>query len=83
MTNALPVRWLGLLVAAAAAAPAAYVRAAGLAVDRLEQTYARATDEAACQRYDYSAPAFGFGARLVYDEFGLVLDYPGIAVRAG
>jgi uncharacterized protein len=61
MTNALPVRWLGLLVAAASAAPAAYVRAAGLAVDRLEQTYARATDEAACQRYDYSAPAFGFG----------------------
>jgi len=83
MTNALPVRRLGLPVAAAAAAPAAYVRAAGLAVERLEQTYARTTDEAACQRYDYAAPAFGFGARLVYDESGLVLDYPGIAVRAG
>lgn len=78
MTNALPVRRLGLPVAAVAAAPAADVRAVGLAVERLEQTYARTTDEAACQRYDYTAPAFGFGARLVYDESGLVLDYPGI-----
>ena len=83
MTNSLPVRRLGLPVAAAAAAPAAYVRAVGLAVDRLEQTYARTTDEAARQRYDYAAPAFSFGARLAYDGSGLVLDYPGIAVRAG
>lgn len=82
MTNALPVRRMGLPVAAAAA-PAAYVRAAGLAVERLEQTYVRAIDEAAGQRYDHAAPAFGFGCRLVYDETGLVLDYPGIAVRAG
>jgi uncharacterized protein len=52
-------------------------------VERLEQTYLRITDEAACQRYDYAAPAFGFAARLVYDKSGLVLDYPGIAVRAG
>jgi hypothetical protein len=57
--------------------------AAGLAVERLEQTYARATDGATCQRYDYTAPASGFSARLVYDQSGLVLDYPGIAVRAG
>ena len=74
MTNALPVRRLSLPVAAAAAAPAAYVRAVGLAVERLEQAYARTTDEAACQHYDYAAPAIGFGARLVYDESGLVLD---------
>ena len=79
----LPVRRMGLPVSGRAAAPAAYVRAAGLAVQRLEQTYARITDEAACQRYDYAAPAFGFAARLVYDKSGLVLDYPGIAVRAG
>jgi hypothetical protein len=43
----------------------------------------RITDEAGCQRYDYAAPAFDFAARLVYDKSGLVLDYPGIAVRAG
>ncbi len=83
MTNALPVRRMGLAPGARAAAPAAYVRAIGLAVERLEQTYLRAPDESARQRYDYTAPAFGFTCRLVYDESGLVLDYPGIAVRAG
>lgn len=82
MTNALPVRRLGLAVAARAAPPAAYVRAAGLAVDRLEQTYLRTPDAAAHQCYDYTAPVFGFQCRLTYDRSGLVLDYPGIAVRA-
>jgi len=83
MTNALPVRRMALPVAAAAAAPAAYVRAVGLAVERLEQTYARATDQDTSQRYDYAAPAFDFRCRLVYDQSGLVLEYPGIAVRSG
>ena len=83
LTNALPVRRMGLAPGARAAAPAAYVRAVGLAVERLEQAYQRAPDEAARQRYDYAAPAFGFTCRLTYDESGLVLDYPGIAVRAG
>ena len=35
------------------------------------------------QHYDYTAPAFDFRCRLVYDQSGLVPDYPGIAVRAG
>jgi uncharacterized protein len=83
MTNALPVRRMCLAPGASAAAPAAYVRAVGLAVERLEQTYRRASDEAARQRYDYAAPAFDFTCSLSYDESGLVLDYPGIAVRAG
>lgn len=83
MTNALPVRRLGLPVAARAAAPAAYVRADGLAVDRLEQAYLRVPGRGARQRYDYTAPAFDFACRLVYDRSGLVLDYPGIATRAG
>ena len=83
LTNALPVRRMGLAPGARAAAPAAYVRAVGLDVERLEQTYLRVPDEAAHQRYDYAAPAFDFACRLTYDESGLVLDYPGIAVRAG
>lgn len=83
MTNALPVRRLLLAVAARAAAPAAYVGAVDLAVDRLEQVYLRAPDEGARQRYDYSAPAFDFRCRLAYDQSGLVVDYPGIAVRVG
>ena len=83
LTNALPVRRTGLAPGARAAAPAAYVRAVGLGVERLEQTYLRVEDEAARQRYDYAAPAFDFACRMTYDKYGLVLDYPGIAVRAG
>ena len=83
MTNALPVHRLGLPVGGRAAAPAVYVRALDLAVERLEQTYTRVADEGSQQRYDYAAPAFGIACRLVYDASGLVLAYPGIAVRAG
>ena len=83
LTNALPIRRLGLRVAARAEAPAAYVRAVGLAVDRLDQTYRRTPDHTAGQCYDYTAPAFDFECRLIYDEYGLVLDYPGIAIRSG
>jgi len=83
MTNALPVRRMSLPPAGTAVAPAAYVRAAGLAVERLEQTYLRATGQGTGQSYDYAAPVFDFSCRLVYDQSGLVLDYPGIAVRAG
>ena len=83
MTNALPVHRLGLPVGGRATAPAAYVRALDLAVEQLEQSYARVTDETSHQRYDYSAPAFEYACRLLYDESGLVIDYPGIAVRVG
>jgi uncharacterized protein len=82
MTNTLPVHRMALGAGARASAPAAYVRASDLSVGRLEQEYVRASDEGRHQRYDYAAPAFGFAARLVYDEAGLVLDYPGIALRA-
>ena len=71
----------GLLVGPRADAPAAYVRAPGLAVERLEQSYARLPDEGRHARYDYASPAFDFRAALVYDPSGLLLDYPGLAVR--
>ena len=81
-TNALPVRRLRLEVGARAEAPAAWVRAADLRVERLEQTYARVPgDRAEGSEYDYAAPDLEFTARLVYDWFGLVLDYPSIAAR--
>jgi uncharacterized protein len=83
MTNTLPIHRLDLTTGAQAATPAAYVRALGPNVERLEQTYLRVADEAGHRRYDYAAPAFGFTSRLVYDDSGLVLDYPGIARRAG
>ncbi|QWF80073.1 putative glycolipid-binding domain-containing protein [Amycolatopsis sp. CA-230715] len=77
VTNALPVHRLGLADGASAEAPAAYVRALDLGVTSLAQTY-----RADGLGYDYRAPAFDFETRLSYDESGLVLDYPGIAVRA-
>lgn len=82
MTNALPVHRLALDPGRCAAAPAAYVRAPDLNVERLEQTYCRTDDDGPRQRYDYVAPAFGFTCELVYDDDGLVLTYPGLAARA-
>jgi uncharacterized protein len=82
LTNAFPVRRLGLEIGEQADAPAAYVRASDLTVERLEQRYVRLDDEGKRQRYGYTAPRFGFACQLFYDESGLVLDYPGIAVRA-
>lgn len=80
-TNALPIHRLGLCVGGQADAPAAYVRAPIVDVDRLEQTYSRLPDDGETARYEYVAPAFDFRAVLTYDRFGFVLDYPGIAVR--
>lgn len=82
MTNALPVHRIGLSIGDEASCPAAYIRASALAVERLEQTYLRLPDMDARQRYDYTAPAFQFASRLIYDESGLVMQYPGIAIRA-
>lgn len=81
LTNALPVHRLGLQPGQAADAPAAYVRAHDLAVERLEQSYTRLEDADAAQRYKYQAPAFDFECELVYDDAGLLLDYPGIGQR--
>jgi hypothetical protein len=60
---------------------AAYVRALDLSVDRLEQHYLRLPDDGPQRRYDYAAPGFDVRCSRVYDESGLVLEYPGIAVR--
>ena len=64
-----------------AEAPAAYIRALDLGVERLEQRYLRLDDTKGGSRYRYRAPRFDFECELVYDESGLVLDYPGIATR--
>ena len=82
LTNAFPVRRLRLEVGRHADAPAAYVRALDLRVERLEQRYMRLDDDRDRSRYAYSAPAFRFACELLYDERGLVLDYPGIGTRA-
>ena len=82
LTNAFPVHRLELEIGQEADAPAAYVRAIDLTVERLEQHYVRIDADGVHQRFEYSAPSFGFECQLVYDVSGLVLEYPGIAVRA-
>lgn len=80
-TNTFPVHRLALRVGRSAEAPAAYVRALDLRVERLDQRYKRIGDDADHARYEYRAPRFGFECRLAYDASGLVIDYPGIATR--
>jgi hypothetical protein len=82
LTNAFPVHRLELPVGAQGHAPAAFVRVTDLAVERLEQNYLRVADAGRRSSYDYSAPAFDVACRLEYDESGLLLNYPGLAVRA-
>jgi hypothetical protein len=82
MTNAFPIRRLGLAIGESAPAPAAWVRALDLAVEPLAQRYERLADEGDGQRFAYDSPEHGFAAELTYDRFGLSVDYPGIAVRA-
>jgi hypothetical protein len=77
VTNALPVARLGLEVGETARAHAAWVRT-DLTVERLEQTYTR-LDE---RHYDYVSHSDGFRTVLEYCGDGLIVDYPGIAIRA-
>jgi len=46
-------------------------------VTRLDQTYRRLDGG----RYDYTSEGGSFTAVLAYDDAGLIVDYPGIAVR--
>jgi uncharacterized protein len=80
-TNALPIHRLQLDVGQRADAPAVYVRALDLSVERLDQTYARLEDDGDHSRYHYAGPRFNYEDQLVYDRSGLVLDYPDLAVR--
>ena len=57
-------------------------RPGGVDVERLEQRYLRIEDDGTRRRFDYTAPVFDYKGLLVYDAAGLVLDYPGIAIRA-
>ena len=80
-TNTFPIHRLDLDVGVGADAPAAYVRAVDVAVERLEQRYARLDDVDSRRRYDYVASRFEYDDTLVYDPSGLALDYPGLASR--
>jgi hypothetical protein len=58
------------------------VRAPGLEIERLEQSYTRLADgDDDHTRYEYRAPRFRFECELQFAPDGLVVEYPGIAVR--
>jgi hypothetical protein len=77
VTNCFPVRRMAIADGATVAAPAVYLRAIDLSVERLDQTYRRKGE----RRYAYLAPRFGADFDLDYDAGGLVTDYPGLAAR--
>lgn len=81
-TNTLPVHRVAPDVGQHTPAPAVYVRSLDLRVERLEQDYTRLDDDGTRRRYDYVSPADDFRCVLTYDRSGLVVDYPGIALRA-
>ena len=76
-TNTLPIHRLDLPAGEQVAASAVYVRALDLSVSRLDQTYRRTGD----RTFDYTSEGGSFRAVLEYDDAGLIVDYPGIAVR--
>jgi hypothetical protein len=83
LTNAFPVRRLELAVGEGAETPAVWVRALDLRVERLEQSYKRIGDaDDGHERFRYAARAAEFTSQLEYDASGLVVAYPGIAVRS-
>ncbi len=78
------MRRLELAVGQRAEAPAAYVRWLDGRVERLEQRYERLEDALDGRvRHDYAAPRFDTRCTLEYDRTGVVLAYPGIAIRRG
>ena len=81
VTNTLPIHRLPFEVGTSYEVTAAFVRAEDLAVTRLEQRYTLASSDAQRHVFHYESTTFDFECELTYDATGLVLDYPGIAVR--
>lgn len=81
VTNTLPVHRLDLPPGRTHQAPAAFVRAQDLGVQRIEQEYRFRERTPGTLLLDYASATFDFACVLTLDAAGLVLDYPGIAVR--
>jgi hypothetical protein len=81
VTNTLPVHRLDPEPGESHPVPAVFVRAGDLGVERLDQEYRLRSRTPTVIRFDYASSTFDFECVLVYDGSGLVLKYPGIAVR--
>lgn len=81
VTNTLPVHRFDLRPGRASAAPALFVRAADLSAEPIEQEYRLRERTDDVLSLDYTSATFDFACVLTFDPSGLVLEYPGIAVR--
>ena len=81
VTNTLAVHRLDLSSTKPQEVPAAFVRAEDLRVERVEQTYVCTERTKGQITFDYSSRTFDFACELVFDDSGIVRDYPGIGRR--
>ncbi|KJC65578.1 putative glycolipid-binding domain-containing protein [Agreia bicolorata] len=81
VTNTLPLHRLDFIEGVGVDVPAAFVRADDLRVERLEQRYTLLEAGPEQIQFHYESSTFEFSCDLRYDRAGLVVDYPGIAIR--
>ena len=81
VTNTLPIHRAHFTINTPMDVASAYVRAADLRIERLEQTYTLTRTTEHGFSFWYEAPRFDFACELTVDLAGLVVDYPGIAGR--
>lgn len=81
MTNTLPIHRLTFETGRAVNVPAVFIRAKDLRVERLEQSYTLVDRSSEGITFHYESSTFDFECELRYDDAGLIVDYPGIAVR--
>jgi hypothetical protein len=81
VTNTLPLHRIDFIEGVSVDVPAAFVRADDLRVERLEQRYTLVEANPEQILFHYESSTFDFACELRYDRSGLVVDYPGIAIR--
>ena len=81
VTNTLPLHRLEFRVGEPVQVPAAFVQANDLGVIRLEQEYTLTTVSPHGLSFHYESRTFDVACELTFDPAGLILEYPGIAVR--
>lgn len=81
VTNTLPLHRFDFIEGVGVDVPAAFVRADDLRVERLEQRYTLIEAGPEHILFHYESSTFEFACDLRYDSSGLVVEYPGIAIR--
>lgn len=83
VTNTLPIRRLALEPGGARDVRVAWIDVPDLQAHAAEQRYTRLDDAGGVRRYEFAALDSDTRYELSVDEFGLVIDYEGIAARVG